>query len=108
MAVESVSAFVLALQLLASPCPPSLRCTIPAVARQTTPTVTTTADPGQPAKWFTAAWTIELAAFEGWALATHHNTVSHLAQRESKAHPAVRWSIVAAMAAMTWHLVQGF
>lgn len=98
-------ALLLLLQIASSPCPPSLACTLPAL--QTAPPVTVAADPGRPAKWFTAALLIEVAAFDGWALAEHENTISHLAQRESRAHSSVRWLGVASMALLTWHLFLG-
>ena len=103
---------LLALQL-SSPCPPSLSCPSrlwedQLAARQTVPTFTVTADPGRPAKWFLVTETLEIGVFEGWALASHHDTVSQMLQAESRIHPAVRWSIVAGMAILTWHLAWGF
>lgn len=110
-------AWLLALQL-SSPCPPSLRCgqsitarenqTYFIESRQTIIPVGIVANPEQPAKWFLAAETLEIGVFEGWALATHHDTVSQMTQAESRDHHAVRWGIVAGMAMLTWHLAWGF
>lgn len=107
-----IASLLLALQL-SSPCPPSLSCPSrlwedQLAARLTVAPVGVVAHPGQPAKWFLLAETAEVGVFEGWALATHHDTVSQMLQAESRIHPSVRWSIVAGMVMLTWHLAWGF
>jgi hypothetical protein len=105
--------FILALSLqfatIPGPCGPSLVCPVQALAaQQQVPSVGVTADPASPAKWFIASNLAAVGAFDTWALATGHNTISQFAQHESRAHAGVRWSIVVAGAMLIWHLAWGF
>jgi len=65
-------------------------------------------DPGIPAGWMVLALVVFIAIFEGWALYTHHNTISHLLQRLSKSRRWFRWLGLAGLAILGWHLFYGF
>lgn len=62
----------------------------------------------RPALVFLLALLVALAIFEGWALATHHATVSQALQHWFARHVLLRLIVFVGWIVVGWHVLWGF